>query len=98
MNDFTKEEIIERANLLKAISHPIRLCLVKQLVKLGKLNVTYFTNCMDTSQSNISQHLAKLRDLGILGCEKDGLNVNYFIKNDDVKELIKILFKEKNNE
>lgn len=93
-NEEYKEEIRRKAELLKAIAHPVRLCLTKNLYKHGKCNVTYFTDCMDTSQSNISQHLAKMRDIGILGCEKEGKNVNYYIKNDEVKEIISILFED----
>ncbi|MGO1580190.1 MAG: ArsR/SmtB family transcription factor [Peptoniphilaceae bacterium] len=93
-----KENIIKKAELLKAISNPIRLCLVKKLTEEDKLNVTYFTNCMDASQSTISQHLGKLRDLRILDCEKDGKNVNYYIKNEEVRNIIKVLFEESLNE
>ncbi len=91
-----KQEIIKKAELLKAISNPIRLCLVQKLYQYEVCNVTYFTNCMDVSQSAISQHLSKLRDLGIVGYKKEGQVVNYFIQNEEVKEIIKLLFKGEN--
>lgn len=93
-----QELITEKAQLLKALAHPIRLCLVKKLCEQGRLNVTYFTNCMDASQSSISQHLGKLRDLGILACEKEGQSVIYHIKNETVRSLVKSLFEEEENE
>ncbi|MDD7267336.1 MAG: metalloregulator ArsR/SmtB family transcription factor [Lachnospiraceae bacterium] len=89
-----QEMITEKAMLLKALAHPIRLCLVKKLCEQGNCNVTYFTNCMEASQSSISQHLGKLRDLGILGFEKDGQNVHYFIKNESVRGIVRSLFGE----
>lgn len=83
-----------KADVLKAIANPIRLCLVKKLKEHGECNVTYFTDCMDTSQPNISQHLAKLRDLGIVGCRKDGQTVNYYLTDETVSALISVLFPE----
>ncbi len=92
-----KEMMMKKAELLKAIAHPIRLCLVKNLYVHGRCSVTFFTDCMDATQSNISQHLAKLRDLGILSCEKEGRIVYYFIKNEEVKKIVQILFEEAEN-
>lgn len=87
-------EVRERSNLLKAISNPIRLCLVQKMYTEGSCSVTYFTDCMETSQSNISQHLARLRTLGIVDFKKDGQTVHYFIKNKTVEQIIEILFPE----
>lgn len=89
-----QEEVRERASLLKAISNPIRLCLVRQMYQHGPCNVSYFTSCMESSQSNISQHLARLRAMGIVDFKKEGQTVHYFIKDRTVEQLIKILFPE----
>ena len=35
----------KKAELLKAIAHPVRLCLTRKLYENGKCNVTYFTDC-----------------------------------------------------
>lgn len=87
-----RETIIRKAALLKALSNPIRLCIVRHLCSNEPLHVGYFVNCMDASQSLISQNLIKLKDVGILDSRKDGQNVQYFIKNDEVKKLIPVLF------
>lgn len=91
-----KEFIKKQAEILKAISNPIRLCLVDKLCKYGKCNVSFFTNCMDVSQSNVSQHLSKLKDLGILENEKVGQTVNYYIKNEKVKKIIEMIMEMEN--
>lgn len=88
-----KKILIQKAELLKAISNPIRLCLVSKLLNEEKLNVSYFTNCMEVSQSNISQHLAKLRDLNILESEKEGQNVYYSLKNKMIKSIVEIIIR-----
>lgn len=87
-----KEFVRERAALLKALSNPIRLCIVRQLCRQEPLHVGYFISCMDASQSLISQHLIKLKDVGILDSRKDGQNVQYFIRNQAVRNIIQVLF------
>ena len=71
------EEDIERASRsLKAMSHPLRL---KILCTLGdrEVSVQEIVEHVGTSQSNISQHLAILRDKGILVSRKDANRVFY---------------------
>ncbi|MBD3619526.1 MAG: winged helix-turn-helix transcriptional regulator [Chromatiales bacterium] len=73
----TREEDIERASRsLKAMSHPLRL---KILCTLGdrEVSVQEIVENVGTSQSNISQHLAILRDKGILASRKDANRVYY---------------------
>jgi ArsR family transcriptional regulator len=68
---------IERASRsLKAMSHPLRL---KILCTLGdrEVSVQEIVDAVGTSQSNISQHLAILRDKGILQSRKDANRVYY---------------------
>jgi ArsR family transcriptional regulator len=73
----TQDEDIERASRsLKAMSHPLRL---KILCTLGdqEVSVQDIVDHVGTSQSNISQHLAILRDKGILASRKDANRVYY---------------------
>ncbi len=73
----TQDEDIERASRsLKAMSHPLRL---KILCTLGgqEISVQDIVENVGTSQSNISQHLAVLRDKGILASRKDANRVFY---------------------
>ena len=73
----TRDDDIERASRsLKAMSHPLRL---KILCTLGstELSVQDIVEKVGTSQSNISQHLAILRDKGILASRKDANRVFY---------------------
>ena len=73
----TRDEDIERASRsIKAMSHPLRL---KILCALGdsEVSVQDIVKMVGTSQSNISQHLAILRDKGILMSRKDANRVFY---------------------
>lgn len=82
------DEEIERASrALKAMSHPLRL---KILCTLGdqESSVQGIVDRVGTSQSNISQHLAILRDKGILTCRKDANRVYYRVEDPGTLQLI----------
>lgn len=81
----------EEAELLKALAHPIRLALVKGLMQEEGCNVSEMQNCLKIPQSTLSQHLAKLRELNILNSERNGLERNYYLVNQKVKKIIKVL-------
>ncbi len=86
-----KEEDIEQASRsLKAMSHPLRL---KILCVLGEreISVQDIVDNVGTSQSNISQHLAILRDKGILASRKDANRVYYRVGDDRTLKLIDMM-------
>lgn len=72
------EEIMQASQAIKAIAHPLRL---KILCVLGdkEVSVQDIVDYVGTSQSNISQHLAILRDKGVLTTRKDANRVYYRI-------------------
>jgi ArsR family transcriptional regulator len=83
-----KDEDVERASRsLKAMSHPLRL---KILCTLGdqEVSVQDIVEFVGTSQSNISQHLAILRDKGILASRKDANRVFYRVSDARTLKLI----------
>jgi DNA-binding transcriptional ArsR family regulator len=80
------EEFIPR--VFKALGHPIRYKIVKYLMDCPKC-VCKLNENIEFSQSNLSQHLKILKEVGILKCEKIGLNIVYSIADDSVKNIIK---------
>lgn len=87
----TRDEDIDRASRsLKAMSHPLRL---KILCILGgrEISVQEIVECVGTSQSNISQHLAILRDKGILDSRKDANRVYYRVGDERTLGLIDMM-------
>lgn len=86
-----QDEQIERASRsLKAMSHPIRL---KILCVLGnrEISVQDIVDYVGTSQSNISQHLAILKDKGILQSRKDANRVYYRVGDMRTLRLIEMM-------
>lgn len=85
---FADDDDIERASRsLKAMSHPLRL---KILCTLGaeEVSVQDIVEHVGTSQSNISQHLAILRDKGILTSRKDANRVFYRVSDSRTLKLV----------
>jgi DNA-binding transcriptional ArsR family regulator len=82
-----KEQIELAARAMKAISHPLRL---KILCVLGEqeVNVQEIVDAVGTSQSNISQHLAVLREKGIIGSRKNANRVFYSVRDQRTLQLI----------
>jgi len=82
-----KEQIQTAARALKAISHPLRL---KILCVVGghEVCVQDIVEAVGTSQSNISQHLAILRDKGVLTTRKDANRVYYRVADQRTLQLI----------
>lgn len=84
----TKDEDIDRAaQSMKAMAHPLRL---KILCSLGpnEVSVQDIVEMVGTSQSNISQHLAILRDKGILASRKDANRVYYRVSDNRTLRLV----------
>lgn len=87
-----KKVMEETAEMLKAIAHPVRLCIVRRLWCKGACNVTNMQECFDMPQSTVSQHLGKLRQAGIIEGERQGLEVKYSLADERVKRILEILF------
>jgi DNA-binding transcriptional ArsR family regulator len=89
MEDLTKYNA--KAELLKVLAHPVRLCIVKGLMD-KECNVSHMQECLELPQSTVSQHLSVLRSRGIIKGTRRGLEVTYSISNEEVKKLIHLLF------
>ncbi len=70
-----------KPKILKAIAHPVRLMILEELSK-GTKCVTEVEELLGTvRQPNISQHLAILRQCGLVGYRQEGRRHCYFITN-----------------
>ena len=68
------EEAKVRADILKALAHPIRVLLVEALSR-GDRCVNELTGLAQVGQSTISRHLAQLKKVGIVSERKEGMKV-----------------------
>lgn len=89
------EALLEsNSELLKAMAHPVRLCILRQLANEPTSCVSNLSCCMNASQSSVSQHLAKLREMGLVKYHREGNMLYYSVDNDKIRSLIDILFRE----
>lgn len=88
------EQVTQKAELLKVISHPVRLCIISGLLNEPGCSVSRIKGCLDMPQSTISQHLAKLKSAKIVFGKRNGLEVNYYVINEDAKKIVECILKD----
>ncbi|MAX53735.1 MAG: transcriptional regulator [Methylophaga sp.] len=91
MDSIAIDNDIERAAFaLKAMSHPLRL---KILCAIGEneLSVQDIVEHVGTTQSNVSQHLAKLREKEILMSRRDANRIYYRVNDERTLRLIEMM-------
>jgi len=83
-----------QADLCKALAHPTRLQVLDLLSKKER-SVEELTRLVGTGQSNLSQHLAALRQQKLVVGKRVGMNVYYELSNprivDACSEIRKLL-------
>jgi len=82
------EKLKRVARLMKTVGHPSRLKIIELLIERKTLPVRDIYEAVDISQSNASQHLKALEDIGVLSSSRDGKNIYYEIKNQTIIKLL----------
>jgi ArsR family transcriptional regulator len=86
--DVTRDRALHLADVAKALGDPIRLQLVDVLRKhAGKVCVCELVPLFEIGQTTLSHHLKKLREAGIVDCERRGLWAYYYVKPDALASL-----------
>jgi DNA-binding transcriptional ArsR family regulator len=92
------QEYLEKTELLKALSHPLRLQIVHGLLRCGCRNVSCMEEGTGQSQSCISQHLMKLKSAGVVKSARAGNEVYYEVAEPIVADVVAALFGEAREE
>ena len=85
------EEVEKAANMIKAISHPMRLAILGHLGEGNQLSVTEIHQLLNIEQSTASHHLGILKDKGVLASIRKGKNNLYYLKRKNLSQLIKCI-------
>ncbi len=88
-----KAEFIRRTVILKILAHPDRLFILRGLY-LSKCNVGDIQEKMGLTQSGLSQHLSKMRDVGIIKGERNGKEICYRVMDEFAVEIMNSVFKD----
>jgi DNA-binding transcriptional ArsR family regulator len=90
-SDFVKNrDFTDEAEVLKVLGHPIRLKIVAGLCT-QECNVKHIWECLGLPQATVSQHLALLKNKGIIAGKREGVEVHYSVINPLAKKIIEIL-------
>ena len=84
----TSEEINAYARKLKVLGHPMRLKLLCMIAREEEPCVSELWTCLDQPQPVVSQHLAVLKEKGIVQSEVQGNKRIYSITDPFVKDLV----------
>lgn len=82
----------EKTELLKALSHPLRLQIVRGLLVGGCHNVRCMEAGTGQSQSTISQHLMRLKAAGVVRCARSGNEMLYEVADPAAAAVVAALF------
>ncbi|AIQ13745.1 ArsR/SmtB family transcription factor [Paenibacillus durus] len=77
------------AKFIRGFADKTRLQILYSLIQEGK-TVSQLIEEIGASQSRISQHLACLRDCGIVESRQEGKYVYYSVKNEDIISLLRM--------
>ncbi|HGP4139292.1 TPA: ArsR/SmtB family transcription factor [Enterobacter roggenkampii] len=81
----------QAATLLKAMSNPRRLLILCTLCGAPGTSAGELARTTGLSPSATSQHLARMREEGLIASTREAQRILYFIKNDAVHQLISTL-------
>ena len=84
------EGYTETTNVLKAMAHPSRLQILEVLSKEEEACVCHLEHLLGMRQAPISQHLAKLRDAGLVIDRREGTNIYYSMADRSLGQLLEI--------
>ena len=84
------EKLTNAVRCLKALSHPLRLGILCAL-RDGEKPVLQLMKELGTTQSNLSQHLASMRERDILTTDKRANQVFYTVRDPRMFELLDVL-------
>ncbi len=79
------------AERLSLMANPNRLMILCKLVE-GEQSVGALQKALELSQSALSQHLAKLREGGIVASRREGTSIHYCLCDPDTIALMAALY------
>ena len=78
-----------KANYLKALAQPVRLEILEYL-KNGEQFVGDIVSSIGIGQSNVSRHLAALKQANILVSRQEGANVYYAVADERIFRVLRL--------
>jgi DNA-binding transcriptional ArsR family regulator len=80
----------QASNFLKSLGHPQRLRILCLLME-GQRTVSAIAETIGLTQSGVSQHLARMRQEGLVKARRDGQTIQYSIADERAASIVKLL-------
>ena len=88
---FLQDGAVRAAAMLRAVGNEHRLLVLCLLIEHGEMTVGALLDHVALSQSALSQHMAKMREEGLVAYRRESQHLHYHIENPDVAKLIATL-------
>lgn len=85
---FMQTGAAQAVSLLRAVGNEHRILVLCLLMAHGEMTVGALLEHVPLSQSALSQHLARMREEGLVGFRREAQTLHYRIANPDVEQLI----------
>ena len=86
-----EKQAVEVADILRALANERRLMILCKLVECGEGNVSALAEAVGLSQSALSQHLAKMREEGLVTFRRESQTLWYRIADPRIEQLFATL-------
>jgi DNA-binding transcriptional ArsR family regulator len=77
-------------NFLRSIANRHRLMVLCTLIE-GEMSAGDLSRLLELTQSNLSRHLATLRDAGLVATRREGTTIHYRVLSDRVQMILEVL-------
>lgn len=81
----------EAARFLQTLGNPNRLIILCKLLDAEEMSVTALQEGFDITQSALSQHLARMREEGLITYRREAQTLYYSIADEKVRNVIMVL-------
>ena len=88
-----EKQAVEVADILRALANERRLMILCKLVECGEGNVSALAEAVGLSQSALSQHLARMREEGLVTFRRESQTLWYRIADPRIEQLFATLHK-----
>ncbi len=88
IKNLSEEQTDRAASLIKSLSHPMRILIIKYLEDEKELSITQLYKLLNIEQSTTSYHLKILKKQGIIGAKRKATSILHYLKKDRLEYII----------
>lgn len=86
-----EEKAAQAAELLKLLANENRLLILCRLAAAGEMSVGMLAKALHLSQSALSQHLARMREEGLVATRRESQTIHYRVADGNAARVLTLL-------